>query len=248
MNRNIKRHFNSIPLNKLNGKKWPPSPVAFAGENEAYIEAIKDLSPFAELATIGSSLHFSVHNGRIMECSLVTNGRKAIPAEVKSLTASGKVTAKPMPKARFVEIYQDYICGCVLRVAREIFGLLPVDTLLISATAESLDTSTGQTINRPFLSVVLRRDVLEQLNFDRLDPSDSILSLMHRGDLKASRKTGDFEAITPLTIDDLPPDCQERPDLGAILATAQRLRSGLAAQAAALNPQTEDITQTNGDP
>ncbi len=218
-----------------------------AGEREAYVEAINDLSPFAELATIGSSLHFTVHSGRIMECTLDTNGRKAIPAEVKSLTASGKVTVKPMPKARFIEIYQDYICGCVLRVAREIFGLLPVDTLLISATAESLDTSTGQTLNRPFLSVVLRRDVLEQLNFDKLDPSDSILSLMHRGDLKASRKTGDFEAITPLTVADLPSDCQERTDFSAFLATAQRLRSELAARAAALNPQTDNTTTSNGD-
>ena len=217
-----------------------------AGDRKAYIEAINDLSPFAELANIGSSLHFSVHSSRILECELDTNGRKAIPSEVKSLTASGKVSVKPMPKTRFVEIYQDYICGCVLRVAREIFGLLPVETLIVSATAESLDTSTGQTLNRPFLSVVLRRDVLEQLNFDKLDPSDSILSLMHRGDLKASRETGDFEAITPLTIGDLPSDCQEHTDFGAFLATAQRLRSELAAQAAALNPQTENITTSNG--
>ena len=218
-----------------------------AGEHEAFIEAITDLSPFAELANIGSSLHFTVHSGRIMECTLDTNGRKAMPSEVKSLTASGKVSVKPMPKARLVEIYQDYICGCVLRVAREIFGLLPVDTLLISATAESLDTSTGQALTRPFLSVVLCRDVLGQLNFDKLDPSDSILSLMHRGDLKASRKTGDFEAVTPLTIADLPPDCQERTDFGALLATAQRLRFELAAQAAALTPQTENTTTSNGD-
>ena len=217
------------------------------GEHEAYIEAINDLSPFAELANIGSSLHFTVHSGRIMECVLNTNGRKAIPAEVKSLTASGKVSVKPMSKARFVEIYQDYICGCVLRVAREIFGLLPVDTLIISAAAESLDTSTGQTLNRPFLSVVLRRDILKTLNFDMLDPSDSILSFTHRGDLKASRKTGDFEVVAPLTLSDLPLDCHERTDLDGLLVSAQRMRADLAAQATALNPQSEDITPTNGD-
>ena len=219
-----------------------------AGEHEAYIEAINDLSPFAELATIGSSLHFTVHSGRIMECVLDTNGRKAIPAEVKSITASGKVTVKPMPKARFIEIYQDYICGCVLRVAREIFGLLPVDTLLISATAESLDTSTGQMLNRPFLSVVLRRDILKTLNFEMLDPSDSILSLTHRGDLKASRKTGDFEVVVPLTLSDLPQDFHERTDFDGLLSSAKRMLAELAVQASALNPQSEDSTSTNGDP
>lgn len=218
-----------------------------SGEREAYIEAINDLSPFAELANIGSSLHFKVHNARIIECTLDTNGRKAIPSEVKSLTASGKVTAKAMPKARFVEIYQDYICGCVLRVAREIFGLLPVDTLLISAAAESLDTSTGQMLNRPFLSVALRRDILKTLNFEKLDPSDSILSFTHRGDLKASRKTGDFEVIVPFTLADLPQDFHERTDFDDHISSAQRMRAALAAQASALNPQSEDITPTNGD-
>jgi hypothetical protein len=218
-----------------------------AGEREAYIEAINDICPFAELANIGSSLHFKVHNARIIECTLDTNGRKAIPSEVKSLTASGKVTAKPMPKARFVEIYQDYICGCVLRVAREIFGLLPVDTLLISAAAESLDTCTGQMLNRTFLSVALRRDILQTLNFEMLDPSDSILSFTHRGDLKASRKTGDFEVVAPLILADLPQGFHERTDFDGLLASAQRMRAELTAQCAALNPQSEDSTTTNGD-
>ena len=218
-----------------------------AGEREAYIEAINDLSPFAELANIGSSLHFTVHNARIIECTLDTNGRKAIPAEVKSLTASGKVSAKPMAKARFIEIYQDYICGCVLRVAREIFGLLPVDTLLITAAAETLDTSTGQMMNRPFLSVALRRDILKTFNFEMLDPSDAILSLTHRGDLKASRKTGDFEFVAPLTLSDLPQDCQERTDLGELLARSKRMRTELAALNAALHPHSDDMASNTGE-
>ena len=119
------------------------------GEDDAYIEAIRDLSPFTELVAIGSSLHFTVHNARMIECVLTTSGRQAIPSEYKSLTASGKVSIKPMPRSRFIEVYQDYICGCVLRVAREVFALLPIETLIMSATAESLDTSTGHTAERP---------------------------------------------------------------------------------------------------
>ena len=38
---------------------------------------------------------------------------------------------KPMPKGLFHGIYLDYLCGCVLRVAREVFALLPVDTVLV---------------------------------------------------------------------------------------------------------------------
>ena len=40
-----------------------------------------------------------------------------------------------MPKGRFHEIYQDYLCGCLLRVAREVFALFPVDTVLVTAVS-----------------------------------------------------------------------------------------------------------------
>jgi hypothetical protein len=206
------------------------------GDSGAYIEAIEELSPFAELDSIGSSLHFSVHSPRLIEVALTTNGRQAIPSEVKVLTASGKVSIKSMPAQRFIEIYQDYVCGCVLRVARELFALLPIESLLISASTGILDTSTGQTIERPFLSVAIPRTTLAALNFNMLDPSDSIMSMAHRGDLKASRKTGEFEFITPMTVSDLPQQgASTSVDLNTLLVTAQRLRADLAAQCAALN-------------
>jgi len=217
------------------------------GDASAYIEAIEELSPFTELAGIGSLLHFTVHNPRLIEVVLNTNGRQAIPSEVKSLAASGKVSVKAMPKPRFIEIYQDYICGCVLRVARELFALLPLDTLLIAASAKSLDTSTGQMVERPFLSVAIPRAIFNDLNFDRLDPSDTIMSLTHRGDLKASRKTGDFEFITPLTVSDLSQDASESANFNTLLATAQRLREELAAQCASLHPELAETLSANGD-
>lgn len=218
------------------------------GEHDAYIDAIHEFNPFIELAGIGSSLHFTVHSAKCLECSLTTYGRKAIPAEVKSLTASGKVSIKKMSRTRFVEIYQDYICGCVLRVARELFGLLPIETLLINATAEGLDTSTGQMIERPFLSVVITRATHESLNYEKLDPSDAIMNLTHCGDLKESRKTGDFEFIAPLSVAELP---QEKADkdanISALLAAVVKLRSELTSQTDALRPMLEEEILTVGE-
>jgi hypothetical protein len=198
------------------------------GEPDAYLKAIVDLSPFAELATIGSNLQFTAHGPRLLEVVLRTNGRKAIPFEVKSLTASGKLSVKAMSKGRFVEVYQDYVCGCVLRVAREIFTLLPVQTLLVTATVEALDASTGREVERPFLSVLIPRARLEALDFDRLDPSDTVMGMRHRGDLAASRKTGEFGFIEPLTAADIQADAGQADDLTKLLADARRLRSELA--------------------
>jgi hypothetical protein len=79
-----------------------------AGEHKAYTEALVEFNPFAEMSDLGSSINFIVHSAKLIECILKINGRQAIPAEMKTLTASGKVSIKSMPKGRFHEIYQDY--------------------------------------------------------------------------------------------------------------------------------------------
>ena len=109
-----------------------------------------------------------------------------------------------MPKPRFHEIYQDYVCGCVLRLAREVLALLPVDEVLVTASVNGrTDPRTGKPAELPVLSVAIARAVVEQLDFDRLDPSDSMENFSHRGDVKASRKGGEFLPIVPLTLADL---------------------------------------------
>src|SRR3989442_10033966 len=114
----------------------------------------------------------TVHNAKVIECELKVNGRDVIPADAKSLTAAGKLVVKTMPRTRFHEIYQDYVCGCVLRLAREMFALLPVDTVILTATVDGIDSRTGHAAELPVLSVAARRSEIESLDFERLDPSD----------------------------------------------------------------------------
>ena len=96
----------------------------------------------------------TVHDPKLIECELKVNGQDVIPADTKSLSAGGKLVVKAMPKARFHEIYQDYVCGCVLRLAREMFALLPVDNVILTATVDGTDSATGHVAELPVLSVV----------------------------------------------------------------------------------------------
>ena len=221
-----------------------------SGEIAAYIEAIEETNPFSELAGIGSSMHFTGHNRRVVEIGLRTNARQAIPTEIKTLTSAGKVSTKTMPRARFVELYQDFVSGCVLRVARELFALLPVDTILITASVEAMDSATGHTAERPFLSVVIERAILDTLNFDQIDPSDALMALPHRGDLKASRKTGEFEYITPLTIADLGlhEAAASRMNFDELWNRAKRCQDDLAAKCAALDAAGDETPSLNEEP
>ena len=52
-------------------------------------------------------MHFTIESAKLIRCELKVNGSQAIPSEVKTLTATEKVSIKPMPRVRFHEIYQD---------------------------------------------------------------------------------------------------------------------------------------------
>ena len=145
-----------------------------------------------------------------MVCVLTVNGREVIPAETKSLTTAGKLSMKAMPKGRFHEIYQDHVCGCALRVARELLALLPVDTVLVTASVDGIDSRVGSRANLPVLSVAFDRATMDRLDFERLDPSDAMENFVHRGDAKTSRKSGEFLPIVPLTCKYEDPDRRDR--------------------------------------
>lgn len=216
-----------------------------AGEGQAYGEALRELSAFGELSTLGSSIAFNVHHSKLIECELLVNGRDAIPAELKSLSAAGKLSVKAMPKARFQEVYQDYVCACVLRVAREVLALLPVDVVIVTAKVSSLQTSTGATVETPVLSVAIPRPVLERLDFSQLDPSDSMGNFMHRGDVMASRKSAEFVAVAPLQPADIVGDDPAQCDLSGALVRVRALRKEISAKMKTRKSETKPPPETN---
>src|SRR5664280_152735 len=207
-----------------------------AGEHKAYVEALVEFNPFADISDLGSSINFTVHNAKLVECVLKVSGKQIIPAEVKTLTASEKVSVKPMPKGLFHDIYLDYLCGCVLRVTREIFALLPVDTVLVTAAADSLDSRTGHAVEQPVVSVALPRADVALLNFEQLVPADAMDIFQCRGDFKASRKSEAFQPIAPLTPADIAHSSGQELSLQNLLASVQKLRDELKTKIAELNP------------
>ena len=215
-----------------------------AGEHKSYTEALLEFNPFAEMSNLGSSIHFTVHSKKLIECILKINGKQAIPAEVKTLTASGKVSIKPMPKGRFHEIYQDYLCGCVLRVAREMFALLPVDTVLIAASADLLNSSTGHLDEKPVLSVVMFRADVIRVNFNQVDPSDALDNFQRRGDFRASRKSGDFTPVVPFTPADIVHNSVDEMSFNELIVAIGKMRKELKSRITEmLQPEIEAESQ-----
>jgi hypothetical protein len=217
-----------------------------AGQHKAYTEVLIEFNPFIDISDLGSSINFTIHNAKLVECMVNVNGKQIIPAEVKTLMASEKVSVKPMPKGLFHEIYLDYLCGCVLRVAREVFALLPVDSVLVTAAADSLDTRTGQTVEQPVLSVAIERADVVRLEFDRLVPADAIENFLHRAEFQASRKSEAFHPIAPLTPADIAHKSVQELSFENLLTSVQKMREELKTRIAELkSTSAAPIQRTN---
>lgn len=173
------------------------------GDEHAFIEALGEFSFLDEVAQLGTTIELTVHSHRQLEIDVRCNDAGVIPSTAKSLTSSGKVSEKQIPRTRYQEIYQDHVCSSLLRVAREAFAVLPIDTLLINGHATIQDSANGTDGVRPIYSVLVPRGGFSTFNFDRLDPSDAIESFPHRGDFKGSRKAGAFQAVKPFSFEEM---------------------------------------------
>ncbi len=171
-----------------------------AGDISAYSEAVQETSPFSDMAVLGSSIDFTFTNPMVVQAQLLVNGVQAVPMETKTQLKSGKLSVKPMPTGRFNEIYQDYVCGAVLRVARELFALLPVNMVVVTAFGELLNTQTGHLEKTPILSVAIPRETARRIQWEFVDPSDTMANFVHRMCFKKSK--GLYE-IAPLQLSEL---------------------------------------------
>lgn len=165
------------------------------GDVQTYIDVINTLSPFEDIAALGSTFEIKVRKDRA-EVTLKVHSHDVLPAESKSLTKTGKLSTKPMPKTRYFELYQDYVCSCVLRFAREMFALLPLENVYVHAVGDNLNSATGQEEETTILSVQFPRATLESLNFDYIDCSDSMSNFVHNMKFK---KTKGFEPVQQLS-------------------------------------------------
>jgi len=198
-----KKHKSALATFEKKYKDWEESKhlaeKILSGDLEFYKEAVNEIDPFSEISQLGSSLSIEFIDAKTLEVSLKTNSEEVIPAEVKSFLKSGKLAVKKMPKGQFYELYQDYICGCVLRVGRESFAMLPIDMVIVHAMGKLLNTKTGHMEEQPVLSVAIPRETLETFNFDMIDPSDSMSNFVHHMNFK---KTKGFSAVEKVEVSD----------------------------------------------
>ncbi len=198
-------HEGALKLHAIQFEQWRElnqlATAILSGETISYRKAFDELEPLSEMQDFGCEFEVKFPDQFTAEINMTVESDKVMPRESKSLTRAGKLTVKETPLGKFYELYQDYVCGCVLRTARELFSFLPLKRIVVNVNATLLDTSTGHMRKQPILSVGMPRATVEGLNFVAVDPSDAMSMFPHNIGFKRSKG---FFAVQPLAPSEYP--------------------------------------------
>jgi hypothetical protein len=166
-----------------------------ASEIIAFREALDELNPFGEIKEVGRQVRFTFSRERA-EATISLHGLERIPREIKSLLKSGTVSTKLASDGLTNQTYQTHVCSCVLRVARELFAVLPFQTVLVHGVADLLNPQTGHKEPQTIISVLLPRNTLGALDFEKVDPVYCMRNFVHR--MEFSKQRG-FMPVGPIS-------------------------------------------------
>jgi hypothetical protein len=167
------------------------------GDIDTYFEVIEEFAPLEDLSEFGSGFAFFCDDPKVIEIEFEVNANTVVPKEQLTLTKTGKLSRKQMPKGKYFEIQQDYVCSCTLRIARDMFAILPLTTVYIHAVDERLNTATGYREKITILSIKIDKFKLNKLNFNQVDSSDAMQNFEHHMNFKKTKGFEEVERVSP---------------------------------------------------
>lgn len=140
------------------------------------LEFLSQSGVFDDFTDFGSGFNVSFLDAKHVEVEFDVMPDEVVPKDTLSLTSTGKLSQKIMPVTKRYEIVQDYVCSGVLRIARDMMAIFPIEEIVIHAMDTVLNTQIGKYEKVDVLSVKIPREKLLSLNFDMIDPSDSMVN------------------------------------------------------------------------
>lgn len=168
-----------------------------AGDIDTYYKVIEDCDPFDAILDFGSEFEIGTDDPSNMSVEFNIKAADVIPKEKVTINASGKASTKEMTKSEYYLIYQDYVCSVALRLARDLFALLPVEKVLVNAVDMEVNPATGNDEEVCYLSVIFDRATFNKINLDRIDPSDSFDNFEYN--MKFAKTTG-FKPVNKMNL------------------------------------------------
>ena len=166
-----------------------------AGDIDTYLALIDELRPFDDILEYGSNFEVGTDDPSYLEVEFHVKSDEVVPDRELILDDKGQLKEKDLSKTAYYDMLQDYVCSCMLRVARDSFALLPIQRVVIHAVDKALNTATGREEENTIVSVSVGRSQLEGVDFDRLDPSDALSAFPIKMDFKKTKGFAPVERI-----------------------------------------------------
>jgi hypothetical protein len=107
------------------------------------------------------------------------------------------------------------------------------------------DTITNGAKEQAVLSAGISRKLIADLTFEDIGPSDAVAKFIYRSNFKASRKSGAFQSIIPLTVAEISHLSVESMRFSHLVTGITVMRDELRLRTAALTPITSDSETNN---
>lgn len=146
------------------------APKVLAGDIDAYLQLIYEVNPLDDLLAYGSNYEFG------------TDDHKKIVVEFNVNTNALSEAKQKLSNTEYNLLLQDYVCSVCIRIARDMFALLPVRNTIVHSVLN------GQTV----VSVDFDRQSLSKVKFGYIDPSDTLGHFRHYMDFD------DTKCFTPI--------------------------------------------------
>lgn len=168
-------------------------------DHEVYGHALELAGAFDEVALFQTNVQSGAARSSVVMLTAEIKDDEIVPTEIVKQAASGKLGTKAMPKGQYWELFQDHVCSCALRLACEVFAVLPVERTIVNIGRMQTNSSTGHPELVTYLAVSFIRSQLEGIKLDAIDPSNSMSNFSHR--MKFLKSTG-FQPVAPITLED----------------------------------------------
>ncbi|PPA68726.1 DUF4236 domain-containing protein [Jeotgalibacillus proteolyticus] len=133
--------------------------------------------PFEDIEKLHGKVTYQVIKPGIIVANLEIESEETVPQHVLSLTKTGKLSEKKMAKGKYLQLYQDFVASGMLRIAREFFALLPVETVIVHTYGYSQATEPAE--YGCLLSMKVQRGEVENIEWERIDCSDTVERFEH---------------------------------------------------------------------
>ena len=166
-------------------------------DKDSYLEVLEDLKLSEELGHYIRSMDFSYTDHDSLKVDISLSIDDFIPEEYKALTPTGKLSIKKYTKTEYYDIANQFVSGLVLRTARNLLNILPVEDVFINVWETEKNKYSGVDENQRILSILIDRDTFKKINLEKVNPYDALTNFRHEIEFI---KTRGFKEVGELAI------------------------------------------------